>query len=427
MTDTDGRAAALRWIKSAVDANGSSQVNALTQIIDDCPVVAFGEGVHGALEPLELRNALFQKLVEERSFTAIALECGLVESRLLHDYVRGARNDLDFVINNGLSWTFDRYRQNAELIKWVRDWNARTDFVQPVNIYGFDLSGSPGCGDVKRGTDTALRELRACLDEIDPSIPLIDDLEGLASSARAEWNERSDGACYNALDRPARDHLTASIVDLIDLIDRSERDWVNRVGFDKFKWARRTAVSARQVDAFLRHMPVGWTPAESDSLSSQELDAFACALNGRDRAQADNLEWILEQEGSAGKVMIFASRYHVSATPVELVNFGIQQVAGTYLRDRLGDRFTIISNAVGSGFYSDGDRGVQELRPPDPDTLDGIARAAGKPSFVLDLRSIPSSVAPWFEAWRLVREGQFSAPTARASDAIVYLDSLTAA
>jgi len=47
------------------------------------------EGVHGAAEPLEFRNRVLQYLVEAKAFTAIAIESGIVESRTVHDYVRG--------------------------------------------------------------------------------------------------------------------------------------------------------------------------------------------------------------------------------------------------------------------------------------------------------------------------------------------------
>src|SRR3546814_12184084 len=49
-------------------------------------VVALGEPVHGAHEPLALRNCLFRYLVEEQGFTSIDLDSGLHEARRPHVY-----------------------------------------------------------------------------------------------------------------------------------------------------------------------------------------------------------------------------------------------------------------------------------------------------------------------------------------------------
>src|SRR5690606_29966942 len=69
-------------------------------------VLALGEPVHGAHEPLALRSCLFRYLVEEQGFTAIALEAGLHESRRLHDYVAGGAGDVHEVARSGFTWGF---------------------------------------------------------------------------------------------------------------------------------------------------------------------------------------------------------------------------------------------------------------------------------------------------------------------------------
>jgi len=57
-------------------------------MIGNSRIVAVSEAVHAARQPLEFRNRLIKYLVEEMGFTAIALESGVVEGRLLNDYVR---------------------------------------------------------------------------------------------------------------------------------------------------------------------------------------------------------------------------------------------------------------------------------------------------------------------------------------------------
>ena len=45
-------------------------------------------------------------------FTAIALESGIVEGRIVHDFVRGGDGELDSVLAQGITWTFDELPQN---------------------------------------------------------------------------------------------------------------------------------------------------------------------------------------------------------------------------------------------------------------------------------------------------------------------------
>jgi erythromycin esterase len=59
----------------------------LDQMIGDAKIVGLSEGIHAGAEPLIFRNRVFKHLVERLGFNAIALESGIVESRLLNDYV----------------------------------------------------------------------------------------------------------------------------------------------------------------------------------------------------------------------------------------------------------------------------------------------------------------------------------------------------
>src|SRR5690348_15272211 len=86
-------AAFVRWAKSEGTAltsvepeSESAELSAIKAIIGSAKVLALGEPVHGAHEPLAFRNRLLRYLVENLEFTAIAVESGLPESRRLHDY-----------------------------------------------------------------------------------------------------------------------------------------------------------------------------------------------------------------------------------------------------------------------------------------------------------------------------------------------------
>src|ERR1700749_1596110 len=63
----------------------------LESAIGKARIVALGEPMHGAHEPLAFRNRLFRYLVERMGFTAIALESGFTESINARTFVEGGR------------------------------------------------------------------------------------------------------------------------------------------------------------------------------------------------------------------------------------------------------------------------------------------------------------------------------------------------
>jgi erythromycin esterase len=83
----------------------------MREMIGAAKIVGLSEGQHAAAEPLEFRNRLFKYFVENLGFGAIAIESGIVESRVLNDYVTEGKAELDTVLKQGFSTGFDTFRQ----------------------------------------------------------------------------------------------------------------------------------------------------------------------------------------------------------------------------------------------------------------------------------------------------------------------------
>jgi erythromycin esterase len=145
----------------------SSDLKPLCKIIGNARIVMLGEGQHFAAEPLEFRNRLFRYLVEDLGFNAIALESGVTEGRLVHDYVLGSPGEIHAVLSQGLSWTFDLLPQNKELISWMRGYNADPKHLHKLEFFGYDVSGSPTVLQATRNADTALNEAIRYLQSVD--------------------------------------------------------------------------------------------------------------------------------------------------------------------------------------------------------------------------------------------------------------------
>ncbi|WP_293857819.1 erythromycin esterase family protein [Steroidobacter sp.] len=405
-------------------------------MIGDATVVAVTEATHGAAEPLEFRNRLFQYLVEKKGFTAIAIESGLVEGRVVHDFVRGGPGTLDDVLANGISWTFDRLPANRDLIAWLRAYNADPSHHRKVDFYGFDVPGSPGNPEAKRHLDTALSAAFDYLARVDAVAETSLRTRASSQLKHLHFDTRSaEASGYASLSLTQRDALTATVADLIALLERKEADYIAASSANNFQWGYRAAIGARQADAWLRQIPVGWKRSDSNGTPT----FFAPALDSRDRAQADNLEWVIEQQGSSGKILVFAHAYHLSTAPIKAswnsaTDDSSQQPAGTYLKRRLGNRLFSIGNLVGAGEIEvEGFRscagGKKTLTRSPAHSFDGVLGEIDQSRFILDLRPAPPPVATWLKQPQPVALGSLAIELAigRAYDALLYLGTVSPA
>jgi erythromycin esterase len=420
---------------TVVPGTPGADVDRLGQMIGNASVVALGEGVHGAAEPLEFRNRLFQYLVKSKGFTAIAIESGLVESRVVHDYVLGGLpGDARSAASEGISWTFDRLPQNLALIEWLRAYNADPSHHQKVNFYGFDIPGSPGKPSATRGMDTALVQVLRYLRVVDPPQSRAFDrrIEPFLKSIRLDLSPAPGDPAYYKLTEVERDKLTAAISDLVVLLERCQQKYIDVSSIGDYEWGYRAAIGARQADTWLRQMPIGWRP------STKNFGFFFVASDVRDRAQADNLAWAIKEEGPLGKVLIFAHSMHLSMASIEANSHLLrnsspirQEPAGTYLRGRLGYRLLTIGNVVGTGRVDCNiknccDGLVQDLEVPANGSIGDLARRVGEPKFYLDLRASPPIAAGWLNRRNSMGRGSesYSLEIARAFDVLLFIDTV---
>ena len=404
-----------------------SDLAPLRRMIGSAKLVALSEAGHDGAEPLAFRNRMLQYLVEELGFTAIAIESGLTESQVVYDYVLEGAGDLKSVMTRGFSWTFDRYPQNEALVRWLKEYNANPKHQRKVRFYGFDMPGSPGNSMAKRDLRTALAAALNYLKSVD-------------SNAAADFQGRIDPQLqfmhfnpyprsetetqYSQLSATDRDRLTASIADLISLLERRAATYAAASSDQAYRWAYRHALGARQIDTWLRRIPPNWklTGAFVRSELLWQLHET------RDRAMADNLKWIVEQEGSDGRILIFANRFHLSMVPFtsNILETGLPGYPfGWYLKQEFGTRLVTIGHFVGGGAIGCGFR--LDVRPDT--SFDGVLSGLTSPMFLLDIRTAPPNVRSWLERehdiWSPPQN--FRVPIARAFDVIFFTRTSTPA
>ena len=378
----------LHAVSSVHDDAPHADLEPLRAMIGHATVVSFGEGLHGGAEPLEFRNLLFRFLVEKMGFNGMAIESGIVEGFAASDYVLGAPGDLGSVVARGFTNGFNKLPQEASLVQWMRAYNASPRHVRKVHFYGLDVSVADGMPPV--ALDQALREL----DRVDPeaAAALRARLGSLLS--RLSFSRFADSP-YVHLTQQERDLVTGVIADMVALFEMGQVRYSAETSDRAYRLACQTAIAARQVDMYVRQVPVGWSPKDS-SLPLLKTGAAA------DRAKFENARWVHDQLGEDGKLLVFAHRDHVATTDLTLKfppnnpfnlppTLEYPPLMGPYLKWHYGGHLVTIGNL----FSEDNSRCGKPRGPAAPDTLEGMLSELGIPSFILDLRTAPPGVRAW--------------------------------
>jgi erythromycin esterase len=391
-------------------------VGRLRAVVGNSRVVALGEPAHGAHEPLAFRNCLLRALVEQGGFTAIAIESGLSESRRLYDYAAGGPGDVGQLVGTGLTWGFGRFSENVELLEWIRRYNVDPAHKRKVNFYGIDLSGGDSSG-LWLNAGITLQDGLAYLSRASPR------QSRRARRAVAPFLDRFTQAGYAAMTPQDRTSLNAAIDGLIDVFDRNRSTLVAASTQSDYDWARRNAVGARQLEALFRVSPSG-PPGEDLRPDDYKADA------ARDAAMADNVRWVVEREGPAGRVLLFAHNGHIMNAPTRGGIWSIYaqapMVMGQHLRTALGNDLLIMpisagSNGPGLPFGNQGSG-----------SLDTALAATGLKHFLLDIRSARNEAptGTWLTQTQSLR-ASFTTEAlilpATAFDAVIFFDRLTPA
>lgn len=392
-----------------------ASTRAVRELVASARVVALGEPAHGAHEPLAFRNRLFEYLVEELGFTAIALESGVSESRRVNDFVRGGPGEAREIARAGLTWGFGDYSENVELLQWMRTFNAAVDESRKVSFYGIDLSGSSdGDFTTARG---ALDDALAYLARVAP------EASRDARRAIEPFMQRFTRGKYQALEEEDKQHLRRAINELIAVFERERPHLVAASSEQDFEWAWRSAVAASQVEQLFRLWPAD-TPAEGVSAE------FYRAAAARDAAMADNVQWALKREGAAGRVLVYAHNAHIMNG---VLRGGIWSIypeppamMGRHLRSALGKDLVVI----GMSAAENGPR-----LPSAPSSQESVEVALGRlgmRTLLLDMRGAAEfpALASWLGQLQSMRANyttQMLVPLGEAFDALVFIDRLNPA
>ena len=219
--------------------------------------------------------------MEELGFTAIAVESGLPESRLIYDFVAGGPGTTGQVLREGFSCGPGDTQENEELIRWIREYNANAAHA-PQSPVLCDQRGP-----LRQGTPLAYENALTYLSQVDPASG-----QKVRATLKPYLDRLSEGDA-KPLSQAESDGLSAAIEDLLALLERERPAYVAATSEINYQWAHRNVMTARQSQRQNRVRP---TPPPGGGLPPSAW----LSLSQRSSAMADNVRWVIER-GARGE------------------------------------------------------------------------------------------------------------------------------
>ncbi|MEU3770800.1 erythromycin esterase family protein [Amycolatopsis keratiniphila] len=373
-------------------------LRALGQMIGDAKVVGLGEATHGSHEFFAMKERVFRYLVEQKGFTAFALEVSWSAGVSIDEYLQTGKGDVREVVAKNLAGSpWDR-EEFVNLLKWMRAYN-RDHPGRTVHFLGHDI-GAPAVDDAffERVTGYVRREHPEKLSQ----------LKELYSGLRP-----IDAFAYLNKPLAERRQLANKAKQALDLVSGMSDPWV-------VQHARNIARTAEFLSV--------------DAADEATLPDFTRL---RDRVMAENVEWWQRQLG--GKILTSAHNNHVGYLAADYPVHPKTQ--GAFLRDVFGRDYVPIGFTFDRGSFlstnesvGGGDWQKFTVGPAAPDTAEATLDRVAYKDFYLDLRTAPTRARAWLEASHPTRFVGTQYPTkiqnvklTQTFDVVIHLHDVTAA
>lgn len=328
-------------------------------------LLALGEPTHGEDALLELRNELFEQLVEQEGYRTIAIESDCLAGLAVDDYVTSGAGTLDGVMEHGFSHGFGASEANRRLVRWMRAHNEGRPESERIRFAGFDgpleITGAAS----PRPALTALHGYLAAHVDADLVPCTAERLDGLLG-ADERWTEpaaMTDPARSVGRSADARE-LRLLADDLVALFEEQTPHLVAAAPREDWHRAR---LYGRTATGLLRYHY--WMADASPA-------RMARLLGLRGLMMARNLLAAVER----GPVLAFAHNAHLQREKSSVRMGGTRLEwwsAGALVSASLGDEYAFLPTALGTIRH----KGVDT---PPQDTIEGILYARQEEHFVVD-------------------------------------------
>ena len=261
-------------------------------------IVGLGEASHGSVEFQESKLDVLQILVEKYDYRAIAIEADFCDCLAANAYVQGGEGNARDIVNN-FAFTIYHTQQMADLLEWMRAYNAGVDADERLRFYGFDM----------QNPEPGVPYLIGYLDAHDIRDCGTTNLKILADENRTE-----------PLTEQNLNGIQAELTAIEKALESQDED------FD--------TICAGKVVENIR------TAMEYYTMDGADM------LNFRDASMAANVSWILdlEKEIGTGKVMLAGHNGHIGKCGQSAY---YRTVMGGVLKEQYGDAYY----SLGTDFF----------------------------------------------------------------------------
>ncbi len=348
----------------------------LLDLIGERRFVLLGEASHGTHEFYQSRAEITRRLIEERGFTAVAVEADWPDAYRVNCYVRGAEQDGSAAEALGGFRRFPTWmwRNTAvrDFVEWLRAHNEGLSAGTPrVGFYGLDLYS----------LSASIESVITYLDRVDPAA---------AQRARERYGcfefSGPDTEAYGyatsfGVAEPCEDEVVGQLVELQRrAAEYAQRD--GRVAEDEFFSAEQNARLAKNAEAYYRAMFRGRNES----------------WNLRDRHMAETLDALvghLERQGEPARVVVWAHNSHLGDARATEMGQGGELNVGQLVRERYGGEAALIGFSTYTGTVTaatdwGGAPERKRVRPGLPDSYEALFHEVGQSGFLLSLRDGPA-------------------------------------
>ncbi|MDQ0596770.1 erythromycin esterase-like protein [Streptomyces canus] len=346
-------------------------------------LLALGEPTHGEDVLLDLRNDVFQQLVEEEGYRTIAIESDCLRGLVVDEYVTTGRGTLDEVMEHGFSHGFGASAANRELVRWMRAHNDGRPPSERLRFAGFDGPLEITGAESPRQAVTALHGYLSAQIDADQLPCTADTLDRLLG-ADDPWTDPA------AMTDPARSvgqsaeacRLRLLADDLVALLDAHTPHLIQATSRDDWDRAR---LYGRTATGLLRYH--FWMADTSPGRMTRLLGL-------RDSMMADNLLPLAERT----PLLVFAHNAHLQREKSSMRMWDHPLLewwsAGAIVSARLGEEYGFLATALGTIRH-------QGVTTPPPDTVEGLLYALPEDRCVIDSARLATTLADTRPAHRV--------------------------
>jgi erythromycin esterase-like protein len=402
-------------------SGAAADYDPLLELVGDARVVLLGEASHGTREFYHERARITRRLVEEKQFSAIAVEADWPDAYRVNRWVRWAGNDRIAIDALGDFRRFPRWmwrnREVLDFVEWLHAFNERRPAPGRVGFYGLDLYSLFG----------SIEAVIGFLDQVDPEAA---QRARYRYSCFEDFGEDTQAYGYAAefgLTRSCEDHAVQQLLELQGQGARLAQE--DGALEDGFFYAEQNARLVKNAEKYYRTMFRG-------RISSWNL---------RDRHMAETLEALLghlDRQRGGSKIVVWEHNSHIGDARATAMGAGGEWNVGQLSREQWGDDAVLIGFSTYEGTVTaasdwDGPATRKRVRPALPGSWESMFHQVGEPGFLLPLRGQPAEEA--LDEMKLERaigviyrpetervSHYFEAHLPTQFDAVIHLDQTTA-